>query len=69
MTENQTHISIMMSDSSINGIPNRKQSSQDPSVSGGTTVTFHNICYRVKVKSGFICCRKTIDKEILRDIK
>uniref|UniRef100_A0A8C8S678 ABC-type xenobiotic transporter n=1 Tax=Pelusios castaneus TaxID=367368 RepID=A0A8C8S678_9SAUR len=37
------------------------QSSQDPSVSKGTTVTFHNICYRVKVKSGFICCRKTID--------
>ncbi|XP_019382157.1 PREDICTED: ATP-binding cassette sub-family G member 2-like [Gavialis gangeticus] len=68
MTENQSHISIMMSDSSINGIPNRKQSSQDPSVSGGTTVTFHNICYRVKVKSGFVCCRKTINKEILRDI-
>uniref|UniRef100_A0A8D0L7A3 ABC transporter domain-containing protein n=1 Tax=Sphenodon punctatus TaxID=8508 RepID=A0A8D0L7A3_SPHPU len=40
--------------------------SQD--LSKGTTVTFHNICYKVKIKSGFICCRKTVDKEILKDI-
>ncbi|EMP29345.1 ATP-binding cassette sub-family G member 2 [Chelonia mydas] len=67
MTDNQSDISIQMS--STNGLPSRKQSSQDPSVSRGTIVTFHNICYRVEVKSGFICCRKTADKEILKDIK
>uniref|UniRef100_A0A8C0G7G2 ABC transporter domain-containing protein n=1 Tax=Chelonoidis abingdonii TaxID=106734 RepID=A0A8C0G7G2_CHEAB len=66
MTDNQSDISIQMS--STNGLPSRKESSQDPSVSRGTTVTFHNICYRVEVKSGFICCRKTTDKEILKDI-
>ncbi|XP_024059698.1 ATP-binding cassette sub-family G member 2-like isoform X2 [Terrapene carolina triunguis] len=66
MTDNQSDISIQMS--STNGLPSRKESSQDPSVGRGTTVTFHNICYRVEVKSGFICCRKTTDKEILKDI-
>ncbi|XP_067413255.1 broad substrate specificity ATP-binding cassette transporter ABCG2-like [Emydura macquarii macquarii] len=66
MTDNQSDIHIQMS--STNGISSRIQSSQDLSVSKGTTVTFHNICYRVKLKSGFICCRKTVDKEILKDI-
>lgn len=66
MTDNQSDISIQMS--SINGLPSRKQSSLDPASSKETTVTFHNICYRVKVKSGFICCRKKVDKEILKDI-
>ncbi|NXI41304.1 ABCG2 protein, partial [Galbula dea] len=34
----------------------------------GSVLTFHNICYQVKMKSGFICCRKTADKEVLRDV-
>ncbi|NWS71926.1 ABCG2 protein, partial [Crotophaga sulcirostris] len=34
----------------------------------GSVLTFHNICYRVKVKTGFLCCRKTTDKEVLRDV-
>ncbi|NXD15538.1 ABCG2 protein, partial [Nothocercus nigrocapillus] len=34
----------------------------------GSTLTFHNVCYRVKMTTGFLCCRKTVDKEILRDI-
>ncbi|XP_067850614.1 broad substrate specificity ATP-binding cassette transporter ABCG2 [Heptranchias perlo] len=34
----------------------------------GSTVTFHNIYYRVKVKSGFLCLRKTNVKEVLNDI-
>uniref|UniRef100_A0A8D0GRV3 Broad substrate specificity ATP-binding cassette transporter ABCG2 n=1 Tax=Sphenodon punctatus TaxID=8508 RepID=A0A8D0GRV3_SPHPU len=66
MTENASQIIISMSESSTNVIPSQKQSAQD--LSKGTTVTFHNICYKVKIKSGFICCRKTVDKEILKDI-
>ncbi|NXA41269.1 ABCG2 protein, partial [Eudromia elegans] len=34
----------------------------------GSTLTFHNICYHVKMKNGVLCCRKTVDKEVLRDI-
>ncbi|NXE15073.1 ABCG2 protein, partial [Lophotis ruficrista] len=34
----------------------------------GSTLTFHNICYHVKMKTGFLCCQKTVDKEVLRDV-
>ncbi|NWU34095.1 ABCG2 protein, partial [Hylia prasina] len=34
----------------------------------GSVLTFHNICYRVKIKTGLPCFRKTIKKEILRDV-
>ncbi|NWU97191.1 ABCG2 protein, partial [Upupa epops] len=34
----------------------------------GSVLSFHNICYHVKVKSGFLCCQKTADKEVLRDV-
>ncbi|NXL99197.1 ABCG2 protein, partial [Tyrannus savana] len=34
----------------------------------GSVLTFHNICYHVKMKTGFLCCRKTATKEVLRDI-
>ncbi|NXA96069.1 ABCG2 protein, partial [Melanocharis versteri] len=34
----------------------------------GSVLTFHNICYRVKAKTGFLCFRKTTDKEVLRDV-
>ncbi|XP_061439040.1 broad substrate specificity ATP-binding cassette transporter ABCG2-like isoform X2 [Rhineura floridana] len=54
-------VSIPMSESSTNGIPSKN-------LMKATTVTFHNICYRVKTKSGFIGCRKTVEKDILRDI-
>ncbi|XP_015266271.1 PREDICTED: ATP-binding cassette sub-family G member 2-like [Gekko japonicus] len=62
----KAQISIPMSEANTNGVPSRKRSSQD--VSRATVVTFHNICYTVKTKSGFVCCRKTVDKDILRDI-
>ncbi|XP_009674798.2 broad substrate specificity ATP-binding cassette transporter ABCG2 isoform X2 [Struthio camelus] len=68
MAEGQSQISIQMADSSTNGIPSRQQSSPDLASRGGSTLTFHNICYHVKIKSGFLCCKKTIDKEVLRDI-
>ncbi|NXH68814.1 ABCG2 protein, partial [Hydrobates tethys] len=34
----------------------------------GSILTFHNICYHVKMKTGFLCFQKTANKEILRDV-
>ncbi|NWI22502.1 ABCG2 protein, partial [Sula dactylatra] len=34
----------------------------------GSVLTFHNICYHVKMKTGFLCFQKTADKEVLRDV-
>ncbi|NWZ82315.1 ABCG2 protein, partial [Poecile atricapillus] len=34
----------------------------------GSVLTFHNICYRVKTKTGFLCFKKTTKKEVLRDV-
>ncbi|XP_032042730.1 broad substrate specificity ATP-binding cassette transporter ABCG2 isoform X2 [Aythya fuligula] len=56
-----------MSESSTNGIPSSTLS-PDLENQGGSTLTFHNISYSVKVKSGFLCCRKTASKEVLRDL-
>ncbi|XP_077157035.1 broad substrate specificity ATP-binding cassette transporter ABCG2-like [Paroedura picta] len=64
--DQKAQISIPISEAITNGVPSRKQSTQDPA--RATTVTFHNICYTVKSKSGFICCRKTVAKNILTDI-
>ncbi|NWT57376.1 ABCG2 protein, partial [Erythrocercus mccallii] len=34
----------------------------------GSVLTFHNICYRLKTKTGLPCFRKTTEKEVLRDV-
>ncbi|NXC73059.1 ABCG2 protein, partial [Anhinga anhinga] len=34
----------------------------------GSILTFHNICYHVKIKTGFLCFQKTANKEVLRDV-
>ncbi|NXU81670.1 ABCG2 protein, partial [Oreotrochilus melanogaster] len=34
----------------------------------GSVLTFHNICYHVKTKTGFLCCQKTAHKEVLRNV-
>ncbi|XP_062992443.1 broad substrate specificity ATP-binding cassette transporter ABCG2-like [Elgaria multicarinata webbii] len=59
-------VSIPVSEFSTNGSPSGKTLSLG--TTKAATVTFHNICYRVKMKSGFIGCRKVVDKDILRDI-
>ncbi|XP_074084233.1 broad substrate specificity ATP-binding cassette transporter ABCG2 [Macrotis lagotis] len=33
-----------------------------------TVLSFHNICYQVKLKTGFIGCRKIVKKEILKNV-
>ncbi|XP_040438257.1 broad substrate specificity ATP-binding cassette transporter ABCG2 [Falco naumanni] len=68
MAEGQPHLSIQMSDLNTNGIPSRNQSSPDLASRGGSILTFHNICYHVKMKTGFLCHQKTTDKEVLRDV-
>lgn len=69
MAEGQPHLSIQMSDTKAEGTPGRKQSSPDAAGRGGSTLTFHNICYHVKMKTGFLGARKTYDKEVLRDVR
>ncbi|NXQ76322.1 ABCG2 protein, partial [Quiscalus mexicanus] len=34
----------------------------------GSVLTFHNICYHVKTKTGFLCFRKNTKKEVLKDV-
>ncbi|NWR88189.1 ABCG2 protein, partial [Furnarius figulus] len=34
----------------------------------GSVLTFHNIYYRVNMKTGCLCCQKTTTKEVLRDV-
>ncbi|KAM6177404.1 LOW QUALITY PROTEIN: broad substrate specificity ATP-binding cassette transporter ABCG2-like [Erethizon dorsatum] len=34
----------------------------------GAVLSFHNICYQVKMKSGFLLGKKTVEKEILSNI-
>uniref|UniRef100_A0A8C9QNB3 ABC transporter domain-containing protein n=1 Tax=Spermophilus dauricus TaxID=99837 RepID=A0A8C9QNB3_SPEDA len=43
-------------------------SSDMQTFSEGPVLSFQNICYRVKVKSGFLLGRKTVEKEILSNI-
>lgn len=69
MAEGQPHLSIQMSDLNTNDTPSRKQSSANLAVRGGSILTFHNISYHVKMKTGFLCCQKPADKEVLRDVK
>lgn len=69
MAEDKPHLCIEMSESSANGIPSRMQSSPDLAGRAGSVLTFHNICYRVKTRTGFLCFKKTTEKEVLRDVK
>lgn len=53
-------------------IPMSRRKTNDLSRMTSTEVavlSFHNIYYRVKVKSGFLLGRKTVEKEILTNIK
>ncbi|XP_066042566.1 broad substrate specificity ATP-binding cassette transporter ABCG2 isoform X2 [Chamaea fasciata] len=68
MAEDQPHLCIQMSESGTNGIPSGMQSTPDLAGKAGSVLTFHNICYRVKIKTGFLCFRKTTKKEVLRDV-
>ncbi|XP_041267923.1 broad substrate specificity ATP-binding cassette transporter ABCG2 [Onychostruthus taczanowskii] len=68
MEEDQPHLCIQMSESSATGIPSRMQPLPDLAGRVGSVLTFHNICYHVKTKNGFLSFRKNTKKEVLRDV-
>ncbi|XP_036310626.2 broad substrate specificity ATP-binding cassette transporter ABCG2 [Pipistrellus kuhlii] len=67
MTSGTYRVVIPMSQTNSDGLP--RTTPKDPkTLPEGAVLSFHNICYRVKVKSGFLLNRKTVEKEILTNI-
>ncbi|KAM6220509.1 broad substrate specificity ATP-binding cassette transporter ABCG2 [Rhynchocyon petersi] len=66
MSSNNVAVSIPMSQNT-NGLPAVTSNNLKTSTEGAV-LSFHNIYYRVKAKSGFILCRKTVEKEILKNV-
>lgn len=64
MTGKVGHACIQMTDD-MNGSSIGKDKNNHPR---GATVSFHNISYKVQLKSGLLCKRKTNTKEILNDL-
>lgn len=69
MAEDQPHLYVQMPELGTNGIPSGRQSPPELAGRAGSVLTFHNICYRVKTKTGPLCFRKTAEKQVLRDVK
>ncbi|KAM4707996.1 broad substrate specificity ATP-binding cassette transporter ABCG2 isoform 2-T2 [Discoglossus pictus] len=65
MALKQPQTAVQMTEHPINGLHVGEVLSK---VRGGSTLTFHNINYRVKVKTGFLCCKKIVKRDILKDI-
>uniref|UniRef100_A0A8C5PDT0 Broad substrate specificity ATP-binding cassette transporter ABCG2 n=1 Tax=Leptobrachium leishanense TaxID=445787 RepID=A0A8C5PDT0_9ANUR len=63
MAQTKTQTAVQMVEPSVNG-----WDVNDYQNISGPTLSFHNICYRVKIKNGPICCRKVVDREILVNI-
>ncbi|KAM9792334.1 broad substrate specificity ATP-binding cassette transporter ABCG2d [Neosynchiropus ocellatus] len=59
-----------MDDISTNGMPRPKVvgTEEQPKQPRGSTVSFHNINYKVQLKKGFFCKRTVTTKEILVDL-
>uniref|UniRef100_A0A671E3P4 Broad substrate specificity ATP-binding cassette transporter ABCG2 n=1 Tax=Rhinolophus ferrumequinum TaxID=59479 RepID=A0A671E3P4_RHIFE len=67
MSSSNDQVFIPMSQRNTSGL-SRMTSNDLKSFAEGAVLSFHNICYRVKVKSGFLLGRKTVEKEILTNI-
>lgn len=67
MSSSNVEVFIPMSQENTNGFPTTT-SNDLKAFTEGAVLSFHNICYRVKVKSGFLPCRKPVEKEILSNI-
>ncbi|XP_075840072.1 broad substrate specificity ATP-binding cassette transporter ABCG2 [Microtus pennsylvanicus] len=65
MSSSNDHVLVPMSQRNTNGLPG--MNSSDMTALTGDVLSFHNITYRVKMKSGFLGRKKT-EKEILSDI-
>ncbi|KAF4805017.1 ATP-binding cassette sub-family G member 2 [Turdus rufiventris] len=68
MAEDQPHLYVQMPELGTNGVPSERQSPPELACRAGSVLTFHNICYRVRTKTGHLCFRKTAEKEVLRDV-
>ncbi|XP_055967275.1 broad substrate specificity ATP-binding cassette transporter ABCG2 [Sorex fumeus] len=69
MSVSSDHVSISMSQRNNNGLPRPGTGANDTkALPAGDVLSFHNIHYRVKVKSGFLFSRKTVEKEILKNV-
>ena len=67
MSSNNDQVCIPMSQRSTNDL-SRMTSNDLKTFTEVAMLSFHNIYYRVKVKSGFLLGRKTVEKEILTNI-
>ncbi|XP_075854854.1 broad substrate specificity ATP-binding cassette transporter ABCG2 [Microcebus murinus] len=67
MSSNNVEVFIPMSQNNTNGVPGTT-SSDLKTCSEGAVLSFHDISYRVKVKSGLLRGRKIVEKEILSNI-
>ncbi|XP_009205418.1 broad substrate specificity ATP-binding cassette transporter ABCG2 [Papio anubis] len=67
MSSSNVEVFIPMSQENTNGFPTTT-SNDLKAFTEGAVLSFHNICYRVKVKSGFLPGRKPVEKEILSNI-
>lgn len=68
MSSSNDEVFIPMSRRNTNDLP-RTTSNDLKTFTEVAVLSFHNINYRVKVTSGFLLGRKTVEKEILTNIK
>ncbi|XP_016068594.1 PREDICTED: ATP-binding cassette sub-family G member 2 [Miniopterus natalensis] len=67
MSSSNDQVFIPMSRTNTDGLPGMTSKDQK-TFTEGAVLSFHNVCYRVKVKSGSLLSRKTVEKEILMNI-
>ncbi|XP_012928804.1 ATP-binding cassette sub-family G member 2-like isoform X2 [Heterocephalus glaber] len=67
MSSSNDQFCILLSQRNINGLPGMT-SSDLKTCTKGAVLSFHNICYGVKVKSGFLLWQKIVEKEILSNV-
>ncbi|XP_064225166.1 broad substrate specificity ATP-binding cassette transporter ABCG2 isoform X2 [Aotus nancymaae] len=67
MSSSNVEVFIPMSQGNTNGFASTT-SNDLKAFTEGAVLSFHNICYRVKVKNGFLPGRKPVRKEILSNI-
>lgn len=66
MADKNSHTVVQVLEPVLNGL----RTSDNPKKSlQGTTLSFHNVNYKVKINTGMICCRKTVKRQILTDAK
>uniref|UniRef100_A0A7M4F2Z8 ATP-binding cassette sub-family G member 2-like n=1 Tax=Crocodylus porosus TaxID=8502 RepID=A0A7M4F2Z8_CROPO len=70
MTESKSHSRKQMLEPNVRGCSRGHDHASIEALKfpAQATVTFHNICYKVKMKTGLLCWQKTVEREILKDI-